>query len=101
VVWIRESLCADLLSDHPGPNPKISVICKWLGYMKGPVLLILSGRLSHTQDKNRVTLDEESLLMVSQKPERSRIRPKIHCDEHLQVKMRGQRNAHCGTPPLL
>ena len=78
LVKIREIWPADQLRYHSGPDPglwlslpKICIMCELLGHMKGPVLLILSGRLSHTQDKNRVTLDEESLLMVSQKPEAS------------------------------
>ena len=54
-------------------HPKIYVNCKWLEFMKGPVLLIQTCRISMTQAGQRQdTLrkpGEDPGLMVSQKPE--------------------------------
>jgi hypothetical protein len=54
-------------------HPQTFIICKWLGFMKGPVLLIQSCRLSMTQGKDKITRrrNEDPKLMVSQKPETS------------------------------
>jgi hypothetical protein len=80
-VQIRKTWCADQLSYHPGPDlglfglrPKIYIICKWLGHMKGSDLLIKSCRISTTQGKNKGwgwgSPGEDPILMVAQKPER-------------------------------
>ena len=51
---------------------QISIICKWLGCMKGLVLLIQSCKISRIQGNNRITMrspNKDPILMVSQKPE--------------------------------
>ena len=51
---------------------KIYIICKWLGFMKGLVLLIQSYRFCMTQGNNRITRRnpcQDPILIVSQKPE--------------------------------
>jgi hypothetical protein len=48
------------------------IICKWLGPVKGPVLLFQSCRISMTQGNNRITgrsPDEDLIVMLSQKLE--------------------------------
>jgi hypothetical protein len=53
-------------------HPKICIICKLLGLMNVPVRLFQSCGISMTQGKNRITrrsLDEDLILMGSQKPE--------------------------------
>jgi hypothetical protein len=55
-------------------HPKIYIICKWLGHVKGSVLLFQSHRISMTQGSNRITRrspSENAMLMVSQKSETS------------------------------
>ena len=65
-------------------HPKIYIIHELLGHMKGPVLLIRSGRISMTQGNKRITgrsPSEEPALMVSQKPETW----VTHCNDHVRV----------------
>ena len=53
-------------------HAKIYIICKWLGYVKGPVLLFQSCKISMTLGNNRITRrtpSEDPMLMVSQQPE--------------------------------
>lgn len=52
-------------------HPKIYIIYKQLVFMKGPVLLLQSCRVSMTQCNNRITRNpsEVPILMLSQKPE--------------------------------
>jgi hypothetical protein len=78
MVQIKESQWTDQLSYHPGPEPELWVlhpkiyIFKWLGHVKGSILLIQSFRLSMTQGNNRITgkrPKKDPILMVSQKPE--------------------------------
>jgi hypothetical protein len=55
-------------------HPKVYIIHELLGHMKGPVLLIRSGRISMTQGNNRITgmrPGDDPVLMMSQKPETS------------------------------
>lgn len=75
-------------------HPKIYIICEHLGCVKGLVLLTQSCRISKTQGSKGITgrkPREDSISMVSQKPE-SETRPMTHCNEHSpQVKMYGHR----------
>ena len=53
-------------------HPQICIICKLLGCMQGPVLLIQSCRISTTQGDNRITgrsPNDDPMLAMSQKPE--------------------------------
>lgn len=72
-LWTRENQYADQLSCHPGPDPgcwadppQNFIIFKWLGHVKGPVLLIQSCRLSMTQD-NPEEASMDPILILSQK----------------------------------
>ena len=55
VLWIKETQWAGQLStiqtqiqNSELAHPKIYIICKWLGYVKGPALLFQSSRFSIT-----------------------------------------------------
>lgn len=50
-------------------HPKIYIICEWLGFVQGPVLLFQSCRISMTYNRiTGMTLSEDPVLKVSQKP---------------------------------
>lgn len=78
---IMESWYTDQLSYHPGPNPgfelaqlKFYSICELLQFMKGPVLMIQSGRLSMTRNDKMITgrsCCDHPIWIVSQKLETS------------------------------
>lgn len=74
VVQIRESQSADQLGWTQGSelvHPQIYIICKHLGCMTRPVLLIQRCRIYMTQGNYAMTmsLNDNPVLMVSQKLE--------------------------------
>ena len=74
VVQRRESWRADQIQGSERFHLQIYIICKGLGCMKWPALLIQSGRISMTQGNKRITgrsPSEDPILMESQKPETS------------------------------
>lgn len=102
MVQVRESQCANQLSYHAGlesvlwigPHQHLYYLWTKLGLRQGPVLLIQSCMTHTTQRSNRITgrsPDVDLILMMSQKPEISN-RSITHCNEHLKVKVCGQRD---------
>lgn len=80
VVQIIETLQADQISYHPGPDPRIGnvpcptpkSISSVYRLVKGPILLIQSCWMSMTQGNNRITSrspNEDPILKVSQNPD--------------------------------
>lgn len=75
VVQKRQIQQDDQFIDHPGPEqgaeltyPKIYIIFKWVGYVKGPVLLIQSCSNSMRQGISSIAghcSNEDTVLMVS------------------------------------
>jgi hypothetical protein len=77
-------------SELAQPNIYI-LIYEWLGYVKEPVLLFQSFRVSMTEGNNRLTRrspDEDPILMVSQKPEllnQTCVDREIYCGTHCDI----------------
>ena len=106
VVWVQESWQADQLNHWPR-----SKALNWhyqhlphlwsAGVHEGAGPTDPNCRISMTQGNNRISKwspSEILVLMIEQKPEAlKQTRSMVHCNEHLQVKMCGQKCVQWGT----